>query len=1124
MSQGYSLLVQSLDGFSWKPGFLHQKEPNLYVGIDLDESRVRQTHTINRDLVPKWNDVYALSSDQLSARLSLHVYHKSSRPLTDDSCLATVDISIRALQERCGTLGTSEQVVALELVKKDKRIKSAGTLAVRLAAIGIIEGGKTEVTSAQKAVEGLVDSGAVSGAMGAVDTVAKVQSKAGDIESSLGVLISKIDIIVRLGDKLAAIHPYANVAWKVLTSVYQAVKQQRETDKKIVELVGTMVTTFSFVEDIESLPEKIEGLEHTCLAIVKQTVECAIFIREYAGKGFGGRLTAQALSDKVPQQIADLSKALNALKQEFDNRLGIHTAFVCAAIKENVQSLTESDQLKALHPVDMNAALRTKCLTGTRIDILNFIQEWLTTPSDSSNIIWLYGVAGSGKSTISTTVSEYFRHLGRLGAFIFFDRNDRVASHPSAVIRTIANQLANSDPTIRAAICDALKHDPKVATATMETQFEKLLLVPLKVAQTHINGPIIVVMDALDECGDAESRRGLVSLLSNEFHKLPPIFRFLITSRPDSDIADHFRDQSSIIKMQLETSITADIRLYIRSRMEEIRKQRKLEDQWPGNYVIKTLTEYSDGLFIWASTATKFLEGHGPKQKLEFLMKRDPTAGFSLDQLFKDALGVAGSWGDPDFASDARAVLGAIVLGKVPMTDAMIDTLFNFDEDRASRHILSALACVVQWSPGKEARTLHASFGDYLTDPQRSSGQPWHLDVKAHHCALTLGCFGILKKELRFNICMLEDSYVENSNVPNLSAVAKTYISSQLSYASRFWADHLTETKYEGSIQEELLQFLQNRFLFWLEVVSISQAEAAPAVHSFFEPHASISQPEAAPAVHPFFGRSSARSIWSSFHLEDVLNSVLKGIPKGGDDDLRNLTEDYILFIRFFETPIMEAALHIYLSALAMAPEQSLVGRQYSPQFRGIVKLTAGAVHSWEDAEKNLAIGAKTLQSINKPVPAHWARAVAFSPDGSRVAWGSACGGTVCIQEKTGQPLGEPRSEIWSVADSPYGSPIVLGSGEGTLRIRNTETWKSLGEPFRSVAVSPIASDSSYGTFETRQNTETRQSRQSRQSLGESLRRYRSKVWSVAASPDGSHIVSGKNKSPRRVGAAGTRR
>ncbi|KAJ7847238.1 hypothetical protein B0H14DRAFT_3676577 [Mycena olivaceomarginata] len=553
MSQSYSLTVQSLDGFSWNSGLSHKKKPNLYVVIGLDGTRVHRTHTINRESVPKWNDVYALSSDQLSARLSFHVYHKSSIPFTDDSCMATVDIDIRALRELCGTLGTSEKVVALELMKKNKKIDVAGTLSVCLAAIGIVESGQIGVTSAQKDIQGLESSATVSSAMGAADSLANLQSKAGDIEPSLGVLISKIDIIVSLGDKLATAS-HLLIIW-VLTSVYQAVKNQRETDEKIVELVQTMVTMFSFVEDTESLPGKIKGLEDTCLAIVKQTVECAMFIREYTGKGFGGRLVSQVLSDRR-QRIDDLSKVLNALKQAFDSRLNTHTAFVCAAIKENVLQLAESDTLRALQPVDMNAALRTKCLTGTRVDILNFIHEWLTTPSKSSNILWLYGVAGSGKSTISTTVSEYFRNLERLGAFIFFDRNDQQASHPRAVIRTIAYQLANRNPDIRAAVCQAIRHDQQVATATIDTQFTKLLLEPLKAAQAHISGPIIIVMDALDECGDAESRGALVSLLSKEFHGLPPVFRFLITSRPDSDIADHFREQSSIIKMHLETSAT----------------------------------------------------------------------------------------------------------------------------------------------------------------------------------------------------------------------------------------------------------------------------------------------------------------------------------------------------------------------------------------------------------------------------------------------------------------------------------------------------------------------------------------------------------------------------------------
>ncbi|KAJ7078254.1 hypothetical protein C8R44DRAFT_754923 [Mycena epipterygia] len=189
------------------------------------------------------------------------------------SARSTVNIDIGTLREQCGTLGMSEKAVALELTKKDTKIKYAGTLSVCLAAIGIVEAGKIEVTSVQKDIQALGNSAAVSGVIGVADTIAKVQSKAGDIESSLGIVISKLEIIIQVGDELAKIHPYATVAWKVLTFVYEAVKQQRETDEKIVELVGTMEMMFSFVEDTASLPGKIKGLGDTCLAIVKQTVE-----------------------------------------------------------------------------------------------------------------------------------------------------------------------------------------------------------------------------------------------------------------------------------------------------------------------------------------------------------------------------------------------------------------------------------------------------------------------------------------------------------------------------------------------------------------------------------------------------------------------------------------------------------------------------------------------------------------------------------------------------------------------------------------------------------------------------------------------------------------------------------
>jgi hypothetical protein len=68
----------------------------------------------------------------------------------------------------------------------------------------------------------------------------------------------------------------------------QAVKKQQVIDVKLCYLLQTMLDVYSFVEDLELLSDsdKIKSLEEKALAIVKQTVECALFIQEYTMNGF----------------------------------------------------------------------------------------------------------------------------------------------------------------------------------------------------------------------------------------------------------------------------------------------------------------------------------------------------------------------------------------------------------------------------------------------------------------------------------------------------------------------------------------------------------------------------------------------------------------------------------------------------------------------------------------------------------------------------------------------------------------------------------------------------------------------------------------------------------------------
>jgi len=104
----------------------------------------------------------------------------------------------------------------------------------------------------------------------------------------------------------------------------------------------------------------------------------------------------------------------------------------------------------------MDASDRTACLPATRHDVLSFIINWVTQPSGKTQLLWMHGLAGIGKSTVATTVANYFHDLGRLGAFLFFDRRFPERSHPSKVIRTLAHQLGSYDSRIGMALSEII--------------------------------------------------------------------------------------------------------------------------------------------------------------------------------------------------------------------------------------------------------------------------------------------------------------------------------------------------------------------------------------------------------------------------------------------------------------------------------------------------------------------------------------------------------------------------------------------------------------------------------------------------------------------------------------------
>jgi hypothetical protein len=179
----------------------------------------------------------------------------------------------------------------------------------------------------------------------------------------------------------------------------------------------------------------------------------------------------------------------------------------------------------------------------------------------------------TGKSTISTTITNFFDKQGCLGAFLFFERDTEERNKASSAIRTLAQQLASSNARIQAAIALAIEKVPRITQAPLRQQFTKPLVEPLSNV-SRSEDPIVLVFDALDGCGSAETRKDLLSILGTQSTHLPSIVCVLTTYRTEFDIKRVFQAQWHIIEYEsdlLSDNNNEDIFLYLRNCLEMIR-------------------------------------------------------------------------------------------------------------------------------------------------------------------------------------------------------------------------------------------------------------------------------------------------------------------------------------------------------------------------------------------------------------------------------------------------------------------------------------------------------------------------------------------------------------------------
>ena len=124
---------------------------------------------------------------------------------------------------------------------------------------------------------------------------------------------------------------------------------------------------------------------------------------------------------------------------------------------------------------------------------------------------------------------------------------------------------------------------------------------------------------------------------------------------------------------------------------------------------------------------------------------------------------------------------------------------------------------------------FHKSFSDFIVDPSRCIDERFRIYPPIHHLVLLAGCHKPMNRTLEKNMRKLSDT-VLNSEVDDLEERIERYISPALRYACKFWHKHLVgeHAKDDAAIAAALHCFLEKKFVFWLDVLSVLGAAGEP--------------------------------------------------------------------------------------------------------------------------------------------------------------------------------------------------------------------------------------------------------------------------------------------------------
>ncbi|KAF7880498.1 uncharacterized protein EAF02_007344 [Botrytis sinoallii] len=464
------------------------------------------------------------------------------------------------------------------------------------------------------------------------------------------------------------------------------------------------------------------------------------------------------------------------------------------------------------------------CHSKTRRNIQEDILKW-ASKDDQQYVYWLSGMAGTGKSTIARTIARKLLDKEQLGASFFFSKGGGDVSHARKFVGTIALQLVRSQKVCESSVEKAILKDESIMTKDLITQWIELVMNPLRNRSTNsVEAPLLIVIDALDECEEKDVSPILGLLSNSSFGGLH--CRVFITSRPDTFI--RYKSQFGLkaycknLGDNMKEETRNDISTYLQDKLRDIQKKHQFDKEWPNENDIERLVCKASGLFIWASTASRFIGGggkHSAKDRLSAILEGSSSDIEPEEELNKIYTIVLNDSIGPDLKpyertkayNISREALGSIVTLYSPLPAHSITQILLKDHNNPKVEVtlggLYSILDIPNEDSAQPVRIHHPSLRDFLFSPERCRDSGFWVDERNIHEALANNCIRLMSQRFKKeDLCDLKDTGAKAAEVP-LEKI-QSRIPPELQYACEYWVKHLHQSIF-GVHETYMYRFLR---------------------------------------------------------------------------------------------------------------------------------------------------------------------------------------------------------------------------------------------------------------------------------------------------------------------------